>query len=266
MRYYDPRQQRLVYVETQATPDYWDQAWSSHLATPAKIRNIQRNWVTDVTHKYLRPQDGRILEGGCGYGQQVAALTNQGYQCIGIDYAQQTVAQVNRLLPDLHIQQGDVRALSFADGAFVGYWSLGVIEHFWDGYEPIGREMARVLAPGGYLFLTFPYMSPVRQFKARWQQYPLLTVSTPPDGFYQFALNARRVAQNFAQWGFQLLETQASAGLNGLKAELPFGKTILNKLYNYNGRSVPVRGLRYALDKAAAPVTGHIVLLVLRRL
>ena len=47
--------------------------------------------------------------------------------------------------PQLDVSYGDVRALEFEDDSFDGYWSLGVIEHFPDGYEDIGQEMTRVI-------------------------------------------------------------------------------------------------------------------------
>jgi len=53
----------------------------------------------------------------------------------------------------------DVRKLNFPDHYFDGYWSLGVIEHFYKGYDEIIHKIYRVLHPGGFLFLTVPEMS-----------------------------------------------------------------------------------------------------------
>jgi SAM-dependent methyltransferase len=160
----------LVYLEHHAADqNFWDSHWNLDLARSRKILGTRRTLVTDVTRRYLRPADGPILEGGCGIGVHVAALQNHGYQAIGVDYAAKTMAMVRQYLPRSDVRLGDVRSLvEFPDRHFAGYWSLGVIEHFWSGYEDIAREMLRVLRPGGYLFLTFPHMSPLRRVKARW--------------------------------------------------------------------------------------------------
>lgn len=47
----------------------------------------------------------------------------------------------------------DVRKLQFADGFFDGYWSLGVIEYFWEGYNEIVNEVKRVIKPGMFSVL-----------------------------------------------------------------------------------------------------------------
>jgi len=63
-----------------------------------------------------------------------------------------------------------------------------VIEHFWEGYNEILKEAKRVLKPKGYLFLTFPYMSPLRKFRANLGLYRILDFNNKSknDDFYQF--------------------------------------------------------------------------------
>ena len=65
----------------------------------------------------------------------------------------------------------DVRNLNFDDGFFDGYWSLGVIEHFYEGYERIIKEVNRVIKRNGFVFLTFPSLSFLRKFKSKWGLY-----------------------------------------------------------------------------------------------
>ncbi len=264
MRYYDKAGNRLVYVQQEATPDFWDEQWEGYRGRLEGLRTVRRTFVSDVTQRYLQPEDGPILEGGCGYGMQVAALAANGYRCTGIDWAARTVEAVQAAMPELDVRRGDIRRLDFADGSFAGYWSLGVIEHFWEGYEPIGREAARVLRPGGYLFLTFPYLSPLRRLNARRGVYPPLPGGRPL-GFYQFALDAAAVAQRFAGWGFAQRAQQPLAGLNGAKDDLPLGRGALRRLYHYRGRNLAVRGLRFGLERCFLPVAAHSTLLVLRR-
>lgn len=266
MRYYDPQQNRLIYIEQAASAEFWDQLWQKNYGDRlAKLRQTRHTFVSDITKRYLKPTDGPILEGGCGQGQQVAALVNNGYDCIGIDFAEATINAVRTALPDLPVYPGDITRLAFDDGVFSGYWSLGVIEHFWQGYHAIAHEMARVLIPDGYLFLTFPYMSPLRRFKAQLGQYPVLESVAEPTGFYQFALDHRAVVKDFAHNGFRLVTAKPLAGLRGGKDEIAWGRQWLRDLYDYRGKSLWRRGVRFGLEQLLLPVASHSILLILQR-
>jgi SAM-dependent methyltransferase len=268
-RFYDPTNHRLVYVGRQASPQMWDELWN---VDEASIRrglqpSIGSRWLLRLTRRFLQPEDGTIIEGGCGTGHYVAALQRNGYNVIGIDYAPRTVALLNRVAHDLDIRLGDVQQLEFENASVAGYWSLGVIEHFYDGYERIAREMARVIRGGGYLFLTFPFMSPLRRAKARVGRYPLHRATAEPVGFYQFALDPSRVVMKFEELGFEKCYFEAHAGLKGCKDEIRILRPLLQKLYNYPGKSIALRGIRWLVDPMFAALgTGHSCILVFRRI
>ncbi|AHJ31301.1 class I SAM-dependent methyltransferase [Nodularia spumigena CS-584] len=268
-RYYDPNKKALVYIQSSATPEMWDAHWSITDEDKARLALIppqKLNFVASITRRYLTPEDGLILEGGCGTGNHVVALTSAGYQALGIDFAPQTVAMLNKVAPHLDIRVGDVRSLPLSDQSVAGYWSLGVIEHFYSGYDSISHEMRRVIKSGGYLFLTHPYMSPLRKLKRLLRLFDYQSLPSEPSDFYQFALDHQQTIMNFCQLGFSLCEVCPSAGLKGFKDELPsFFKSPLQKLYDYSGKSILVRGLRYILDKVLSPLCGHSCLIVFRR-
>ena len=169
--FYDKENNRLVYIGKAATSEYWDEHWLSNKDLKQIVTRGSR-FVVKITKKYLR-KGSKILEGGCGIGDKVYTLQKAGYDAYGVDYAETTVKRVKELFPDLKIRVADVRRLPFEDGFFDGYWSLGVIEHFYEGYDEIALEMKRVLRKGGILFLTCPVMSPLRRLKAKMGLYPL---------------------------------------------------------------------------------------------
>jgi SAM-dependent methyltransferase len=108
-------------------------------------------------------KDPRIVEAGCGTGSWVLYLHQQGFpDVIGVDnYApalRQLEARGGRAV------EGDVRHLPFEDNSVDVCLSLGVVEHFVEGPEALLREMGRILAPGGYMFVTVPYYNPIRMF------------------------------------------------------------------------------------------------------
>lgn len=213
----------------------------------------------------MKPEEGIILEGGCGRGKNVASLVNNGYRVIGIDYAEKTVSILNQCVPVLDIRLGDVRKLPFDDNYFIGYWSLGVIEHFWEGYESIALEMSRVLKDNGYLFLTFPYMSPLRRIKGKLRLYDLWQKTVPSNNFYQFALNSRLVIGDFQKLGFKLVRTLPWDGIKGTKDEIVIIKPLLQKLYDYKGNNIFIKFIRMSISMIMSPIAGHNVLLILKK-
>jgi hypothetical protein len=130
----------------------------------------------------------------------------------------------------------------------------------------VALEMARVIRPGGHLFLSFPYMSPVRRLKARLGLYPSFAGGEEPRGFYQFALNASIVGLEFENYGFRLRSLKALSGLKGCKDEIAVLRRPLQALYNYPGFSIVLRGLRWLSDPVLAALgCGHSCVMVLER-
>ncbi|MEW6068416.1 MAG: class I SAM-dependent methyltransferase [Nitrospirota bacterium] len=265
MKYFDPVKKQLIYIEKKADSDFWDSHWKANEHIRNEILKIKNTFVSRTTRKYLKPEDGYILEGGCGAGSNVASLHNNGYKVIGIDYAENTVKTLKKYIPELDIRLGDVRNLPFEDDYFNGYWSIGVIEHFWEGYGVIAKEMLRVLKNGGYLFLTFPYMSPLRRLKAGIGNYKAWKDGHESDSFYQFALNSETVIEKYRSLGFKLIKSIPFDGVKGIKDEVTLLKPVLQKLYEYQGINLPIRALRKAISIMASPVAGHCILLILRK-
>jgi SAM-dependent methyltransferase len=259
----------LVYLRQEASADFWDEKWkeqSRHRIQAAK--GSRRAWVVEVTRKYLKPGDGPLIEGGCGLGDKVDSFDRAGYKCIGIDFAAETVALVNRENPGIDVRRGDVRHLDFPDATFAGYWSLGVIEHFWNGYSDIASEMHRVLKPGGVLFLTFPFMNSYRKATAS-ERYPELSTEDEVPGFYQFALDSAEVWKQFEPLGFELVHRHGFAVLDGLKDEKPETRKSIDFFLRLRGRNVLTKALYMVvskvLDFALGDRYGHSVLMVLRK-
>jgi len=263
MRYYDPQHHRLVYWEQAASPEFWDLHWQGE-DLAEKIRSFNR-FVVHWTQRYLTA-GSRILEGGCGRGQNVYSLQQAGYEAYGVDFASRTVAAVNQQAPELKVIEGDVRRLPFDNGFFDGYWSLGVIEHFFEGYGPITAEMGRVLRKGGHLFLTFPQMSYLRKVKAYLGMYPHLPPADfdfSPNAFYQYALDITSVMNDLRTFGFQVVERTGYDGIKGLKDEVGPVKPPLQRLYDSSG--LFARVTKFMAEPLLRGWCGHCALLILRK-
>jgi 2-polyprenyl-3-methyl-5-hydroxy-6-metoxy-1,4-benzoquinol methylase len=110
------------------------------------------------------PLTGRILDAGCGGGGMPLSLAEEAALVVGIDPAERFQDAGVRLgrersLAHLHFALADGMYLPFSDRSFDVVLSHAVIEHVADAALYL-RECARVLAPGGYMYLsTAPYLS-----------------------------------------------------------------------------------------------------------
>lgn len=261
LKYYDSNNDRLVCVEKEASSDFWDNHWKADQLKRDIVQGARNRLVMGITKKFL-PAGSRVLEGGAGIGQNVFGLQKAGYESIGIDYAPETVKKVKEAMPEIDLRLGDVRQLPFENDYFDGYWSLGVIEHFYEGYEPLATEMKRVIKKGGYLFLTFPYVSSFRRGKIKMGLYPSWNEQLK-NNFYQFVLNPASVGKYFQSLGFSEVYKRPYDGIKGLKDEVSVVQKALQPLYD--AKSLPTRILRHVVNKTLEPASGHMLLLVLQK-
>ncbi len=182
---YLPDKQALAYYREKASPEFWDRHWSEADLQGLLQGSTNDGFFAPIVERHL-PLGSTILEGGCGIGQIVSALHNLAYKAIGVDIAPETVRMVKEVVPELDIRLGEVRNLELPDSSLDGYISAGVIEHFWEGHMEIAREMHRTLKVGGILFISFPYMSPLRRLKAALNSYPSIDSNLLNDQVDQF--------------------------------------------------------------------------------
>lgn len=249
---YDRRNDRIVFLAIAPDQDYWEGLWESR-ATSGAIRRGDR-FVTLETQRVL-PPGARILDAGCGIGATVYGLAQAGFDAYGIDYAQKTVAKIKSLEPQLQVQVGDVRALPFEDGKLDGIWSLGVVEHFYEGYDALIAEMHRALRPGGYLFLTVPVISLLRALKIRLGAIPHYDEALQREKFFQFSFHSAHVAARVSQHGFGLIRGYGRSGSLGLTEDLP-GLGRLLALHR-DASSLGARARWRLIDKLVTPFSQH---------
>ena len=111
----------------------------------SRIRN-------DMLRAFLAPRPGEhVVDLGCGSGRALLWNRDLGAAMTGIDiapfFSHEARQEVDLLL-------GDLRTLPFANATFDKAWSLDVLEHLSpDALDGMLREAARVLKPGGALFV-----------------------------------------------------------------------------------------------------------------
>lgn len=112
MKYYNVKNKRLIMLEEKANSDYWDKHWQSNNFVEKVKLGAKNRFIKKITKKYLTPAS-KILEGGCGTGQNVYGLNCWGYDAYGVDFAENTINKIKREFPNLKVSEQDVRKLKF---------------------------------------------------------------------------------------------------------------------------------------------------------
>lgn len=103
------------------------------------------------------PASARVLDLACGEGYGAAVLAARGHSVIGVDLEAPVLIAAASRYRAARFVAGDAMRLPFADATFDAIGALQVIEHVTDAQtDPLLVEAARVLKPGGLLYVTTP--------------------------------------------------------------------------------------------------------------
>lgn len=194
---------RLAYYGPRADASYWDTLWQSHASREA-LAVYAAGFLSYFEAPFLAhlPQQGLILEAGCGTGQWVLALRARGRDCIGVDYAARALINAATLFPGTPLVAGNLLRLPVRSGACAAATSLGVVEHDEAGPEPMLAELHRVLEPRGTLLISVPYYNAIRQ----WRMRRTRPRAVPPElTFYQYAFTREEFDGILDRAGFDVL-------------------------------------------------------------
>lgn len=257
--YYDKKNNRIVQIGNISNSSFWDNHWKTN---PVLAYSQKYSFIIPIIRKFLKK--GRILEAGCGPGDKVYLLQEAGYDAVGIDYAKETVEAVKNSMPSLDIRIGDVRNLPFEDECFDGYLSLGVIEHLYEGYDLVIKEMRRVLKKNGFAFVGFPFLCPLRKIKLRRNCYPLWEEKVDlVNNFYQFILDYKKVLEDFQKNGFAGIKLEFFDGVKCIKDEINSFRPILQKIYD--SRNIYIKMAKFGINKISSCFAAHLALLVIKK-
>lgn len=102
------------------------------------------------------PKHARVLDVGCGTGEQVSRLLNYGFEVFGIEPSEKMRTYAKSKLPAGTVKDGSVLNLPFANDFFDFAYAIEVFRYL--NYEDNLRglqEIRRVLKAGGLFFGTF---------------------------------------------------------------------------------------------------------------
>jgi SAM-dependent methyltransferase len=104
------------------------------------------------------PVDARLLDLGCGGGQDASNLRQRGYRVVGLDRTYALLAAGRRLDSSLPLVMADLRQLPFHAKSFDGLWAAASLMHL---PKPVARlvltDLCSLVRPGGFLAATVTY-------------------------------------------------------------------------------------------------------------
>jgi 2-polyprenyl-3-methyl-5-hydroxy-6-metoxy-1,4-benzoquinol methylase len=168
-------------------------AGASHLddiRKDSEYVDILANWDPGFYGKYthtlgsptaLTAVDGPVLDVGCGVGQVVLRLLQNGVDVQGVDVARANIDHANKFTDRCRWYDG--QTLPFPDNKFARVGALNVLEHV-ESPESFLQDMIRVTQPGGLIIVSSPnflrffgwrdYHPRMRGLKNKWRNLQAL--------------------------------------------------------------------------------------------
>lgn len=152
--------------------------------------------AADLIAARVRP-GAALLDVGCGYGGFLARMRARGFRVRGIELSPAGIAYARERLA-LDVRPALLEDEPFAPGSFDVVTAFYVIEHVWDPFDFV-RRCARLLRPGGLLFLRYPDSRPVARLLG-----DAVDVYDAP--FHLSAFSPRTIERLLARAGLERIE------------------------------------------------------------
>lgn len=198
-------------IHTSQKDGVWDDYWAGR-SVEKGLDLCLSDELLPIFERYL-PEDGLILEAGCGLGKWVIFFKNKGYKMIGLDGNFRCLAQIKKYSGETKLIAADVKSLSVKTESLDAYISLGVIEHFQDGPIEALKEARRVLKPEGLVFIEVPHLNLIRRiilpFKKIYRYTRKIINRVPRDYHFAHYIYTKDELRNFLiAAGFEIIFTQ----------------------------------------------------------
>jgi ubiquinone/menaquinone biosynthesis C-methylase UbiE len=143
----------------------WEDAYKT--VPPWDVGRPQPALVELVRARELNRGRGRVLDVGCGTGENALYLAGNGFSVSGVDLSSRAIAAARAKAVErrrnIDFRTGNALSLEFKDSVFDNVIDSGLFHTFPDDDRPVyAREMARVLVTRGrYFMLCFSEKEPI---------------------------------------------------------------------------------------------------------
>ncbi|MGQ9830940.1 MAG: class I SAM-dependent methyltransferase, partial [Thermochromatium sp.] len=137
--------------------DWYMEFEETHRGSAEDIRQRQRRYLPFVREAIPEPSAGRVLDLGCGRGDWLALLGEEGFEALGVDNNAALVDAARRA--GLHVHKADLfdYLKSLTPHSLAAITAFQLVEHLpLDNLLALFAEVRRVLRPGGLLILETP--------------------------------------------------------------------------------------------------------------
>jgi SAM-dependent methyltransferase len=156
-------------------------------------RPTERALLAAFAEEIRRGPAGLVADLGCGPGHIAAHLHSLGLSVLGVDQSAEMLAIGRTHYPEVRFALSSITRLGLADGSCRGVLSRSSVIHLPPRLLPTAlAEFARVLAPGGWLLISFSAAD----------------VPEPPYEYYD-----HRVAAAYRWWPDHVVSLLRSAGI-----------------------------------------------------
>jgi len=139
---------------------FYENYWLQEAPPPASdpTREDRKRLLLKTFSKYnTHTARKRLLDAGCGDGEFLGFLAQQGFDVYGVDISEKAIARARERCsgPSLYCETLE-EALPWPSGFFDVIWCTEVLEHLFD-IPKVLAGLNRVLKQNGLLILTTPY-------------------------------------------------------------------------------------------------------------
>ncbi len=142
--------------------------WAEQQRRWEEVLAQKRECIRKAAH-VLAGAPRRLLEIGCGHGVGLLAAKDEAWEPFGVEVSEETSKEARERF-GLNVFTGTLEQARYPDNRFGLALMFAVLEHIIDPVALL-REVRRVLAPGGVVWVTTPNMesTPARRLKDRWE-------------------------------------------------------------------------------------------------
>lgn len=164
------------------------------------------NKALKAVRQYLGGEQKRALDIGCGSGYLLAALKEEGFDCLGLDFN----PDMCRIVSEIHripVRTSTLEELILEDLRFDLIVLSHVLEHLEEPIQSL-RKMRSLLNPRGVLFVCLPNRNFIRQ-KASLPIGQLSEMDYPPH--HVSFWSARALSYALQEAGFRVIECHSQS-------------------------------------------------------